>query len=404
MIRVRALACSFAVLLLLASAGAAPAQNHVVRPAIDKDLPERMKAVDTPEYTVYSDLPKPLLEEVVQRLERMVQEYRDRTDFLSDARDTRKLPLYLFSNRADYTDRGGLKETAGFFDGERLLAYIGTRPDARAWHVIQHEAFHQYLAGKLGHEVPVWLNEGLAEYFGESMFTGDGFVSGVVPPWRLKRMQDNLKTDKMPSVAEMLAMPHERWNAQMRQENYDMAWSLVQFLAHGDDGKYQAAMVKYVQAARTERQAARAFAEIFGPASAVQERWREYWLQYPTEQSRQSFAIAAVQTVCSYVARAGLAKQNIRSMQQLEMLLANNELRQPRGDTLPTSLLAEYMQWAPKLGVWDLSPRGGMGVELTLDGGTRIKGRYALRNNKVESTEAWLDDGKPQPPKRPRRR
>ena len=33
--------------------------------------------------------------------------------------------------------------------------------------------------------MPTWLNEGLAEYFGEGIFTGDGFVTGVISPERL---------------------------------------------------------------------------------------------------------------------------------------------------------------------------------------------------------------------------
>jgi hypothetical protein len=368
------------------------------------DAPQGMQAIDTSDYTVFSDLPKPLMDEVLDRLEKMVHEYHERTDFLSDRQDTRKLPLYLFSNRDDYIDRGGRQDSAGFFDGEHLLAYIGTRPDARAWHVIQHEAFHQYLAGKLGHDVPVWLNEGLAEYFGESMYTGDGFVSGVVPPWRLKRVQDQIKDGKMPSVAALTTMSHERWNAQLRQENYDMAWSLVQFLAHGDNGKYQAAMIRYVQEARSERMAARAFDEIFGDPEKVQERWHAFWLEYPVEQSKLSFAVAAVQAVCSYVTRAGLAHQSVSGMAQLETLVANSGLRQPKGDSLPLSVLAEYMQWAPKLGEWNFSPKTNASIELVMDGGVRVKARSSLKGGKVDQVEGWVDDGKPQPPKHKGRR
>ena len=39
----------------------------------------------------------------------------------------------------------------------------------------------------IGHKLPPWLDEGLAEYFGEAIFTGDGYVDGAIPPWRAKR-------------------------------------------------------------------------------------------------------------------------------------------------------------------------------------------------------------------------
>ena len=403
MIRIPAIVCSFAALMTLAPVALAAEQIRVRMPH-GGEVPAGMIAIDTTDYTVYSDLPKPLLNEITHRLEKMVSEYHDRTESLSSKQDDRKLPLYLFSNRDDYIDQGGRQDSAGLFDGEHLLAYVGTRPDTRAWHVIQHEAFHQYLTGKLGDDVPVWLNEGLAEYFSESMYTGDGFVSGVVPPARLKRLQEGLKNDSMSSVAELIEMSHVRWNAQLRQENYDMAWSLVQFLAHGDGGKYQDGMVRYVQEARTERMAARAFDQIFGDAKVMQERWRAYWLNYQADEARRTMAVAAMEAVCSYVARATMAHQPIKSMPQLESLADKDELRQPKNDTLPIALLSEYLAWAPKLGVWELSPKAGSGIELVMDGGVKVKGRYVARNGRVEQVDAWIDDGKPQSGHRGKRR
>ena len=33
------------------------------------------------------------------------------------------------------------------------------------WQVLAHEGFHQFLGYELGREIPVWLNEGMAQYF-----------------------------------------------------------------------------------------------------------------------------------------------------------------------------------------------------------------------------------------------
>jgi hypothetical protein len=403
MLRIRMILPCFAVLALLASLASA-AQHIPVRMPNGKEVPTGMVAIDTADYTVYSDLPRPILEEVLHRLEKLVVEYRERTESLSTNHDDRKLPLYLFSVRDDYIDQGGRQDSTGLFDGEHLLAYVGTRPDARAWHVIQHEAFHQYLLGKLGYEVPVWLNEGLAEYFSESIYTGDGFVSGVVPAWRLKRLQESLKAQALLPMAELIEMSHVRWNAQLRQENYDMAWSLVQFLAHGDKGAYQDSMVRYVQEARTERLAARAFREIFGDARNVEDRWKAYWLNYPEPEGKHTMAIAAVQTVCSFLARAELSRQVVKDMPQLEALARKDDLRQPKSDSLPISLLCECLQWAPQLGRWDLNLKPGPGIELVLEDGVKVRGRYTTRAGRVEQVEAWIDDGKSPPSRRGRRK
>ena len=59
---------------------------------------------------------------------------------------------------------------------------MAQKMDARTWHTVQHEGFHQFAHVVIRGDLPIWVNEGLAEYFGEAVFTGDGFVSGVIPP------------------------------------------------------------------------------------------------------------------------------------------------------------------------------------------------------------------------------
>ena len=50
----------------------------------------------------------------------------------------------------------------------------------------------------IGGDIPIWVNEGLAEFFAQGLYTGDGFVTGVIPPSRLDRLKsfirDRLKT------------------------------------------------------------------------------------------------------------------------------------------------------------------------------------------------------------------
>ena len=41
------------------------------------------------------------------------------------------------------------------------------------WHVAQHEGFHQFAWSRFAEDLPVWVNEGMAEFFGESVIVGD---------------------------------------------------------------------------------------------------------------------------------------------------------------------------------------------------------------------------------------
>src|SRR6267154_384999 len=74
------------------------------------------------------------------------------------------------------------------------------------WQIVQHEGFHQFVYFVVGGDVPTWVNEGLAEYFGEGIFTGDGMVTGIIPMRRLKRVKAEIAENKFISTKEMMLM------------------------------------------------------------------------------------------------------------------------------------------------------------------------------------------------------
>ena len=129
------------------------------------------------------------------------------------------------------------------------MAVAGEKLTSKTWHVVQHEGFHQFAHAVIGGDIPVWVNEGLAEYFGEGLFTGDDMVTGIIPEWRraAHRQDDRgqrFQADRRDDAA------HARCSGtrELDPKNYDQAWSMVQFLAHGDGGKYQPAFIEFMNA------------------------------------------------------------------------------------------------------------------------------------------------------------
>jgi hypothetical protein len=346
------------------------------------------RPISTRCYLVHSQLPPEQLPGVLRHLDRMALEYARRTAGLSRRADDRKLPLYLFAREEDFRKAGGPPNTSGIFDGERLLACIGRNADARAWHIIQHEAFHQFLTAKLGYELPIWMHEGLAEYFGEGVYTGDDFVLGVVPPYRLKRVQEELRLNGT-GLADLIGTSHEAWNQNINQRNYDLAWSLVHFLAHAEDGAYQQSLEKFVKASAGNEAGLKMFERTVGPAETVEKQWRQFWLDYPDEQVKRTYGQVAVQTLCSYGARANLAGVKITSVDQFNQIVAAGNFRQPPGDTLATEPLEECLAYAPKLGQWqfDFTGRAGFNVQLRVAEGSALTARAIIRNGAVEAVE-----------------
>ena len=144
-----------------------------------------LQMYETPYYLIHTDLDEPVAVEAVVRLRRLAPALRQRSRELGFTGAIRpRLPVYLFRDRADYLATGAPPESAGAFLEDRLVAVATDRAGGPAWHVVQHEAFHQFAAAVNGPELPGWVTEGLGEYFGESLFTGDGYVTGAIPAWR----------------------------------------------------------------------------------------------------------------------------------------------------------------------------------------------------------------------------
>lgn len=397
------------ILLLLIAIGVTSAAAEAARPGRrggSQSAPsDGLREVVTDEYIIRTDLPERDLPPILGRLRAMAGEYRKRTRELSDLVDDRRLPFYLYADLAAYTQAGGAEGSAGTYDGEKLLAFVGDRLDARAWHTIQHEAFHQYLGAKLGFEIPIWLNEGLAEYFGESLYTGDGFVSGLVPPWRLKRIRADMA--RFPSLRGMLEMSHQEWNDALNQGNYDMAWSLVQFLAHGEDGRYQEGLTRYIEESAKGVDPLRAFEDTVGDLPAIEAAWVSYWRDLPDEPIRVAWADAAVKTVCSYLGRAAAMRCKPGDADELLSLARAGELPQPSDDQLPIDLLLECLTWSRDLGEWkfDHNQRAESNVTLRLKDGTLVQGAYSSRPGRFQQLHTWVASPQTSPAaRRPGRR
>src|SRR4051812_4081175 len=187
------------LLWLNGAGGVARAQSNLT-----PDLP----TYDTRYYTVHSDVSPDEAREAVVRMTAMAEEYSRRTKDFSGAIRS-KFPFYLVRRQEDFAALGGIEGSAGFFNGQALVVHVPDRCDARTWHVLQHEGFHQFAAAVIGGDRPPWVNEGIAEYFGEALFTGDRYVSGIVPPWRLRRVQTEIKERQFLPIDDMMRMSIE---------------------------------------------------------------------------------------------------------------------------------------------------------------------------------------------------
>ncbi len=371
-------------LLLICLAGAAPAG-----PAL--------KQYDTRFYTIFTDIDPDSEREAAIRMTRMAEEYHERTKDFSGV-ITQRMPFYLFRTPAEYNAAGGPVGTAGLFvvddNGGKLMAIAGQKTTLNTWHVVQHEGFHQFAHAVIGGTMPPWMNEGLAEYFGEAIFTGDGFVAGVVPPWRLTRLKASISAGRLMNVADMMQLTHEQWWKQMNIDNYDQAWSMVHFLVHGDDGRYQQAFSACIREISRGRTFERAWADSIGSTDGFQERWKSYWMSQPASPTSHLYAQAIVATFTSFLARATVLNQTFRSFEDFRTTIENGKLKISNEDWLPPSLLAQTIDAVDTYGrpVLLIRPGRQPQLSLTLQDGVKLTGTYTLLGEKVEHVSVESTD------------
>lgn len=210
-----------------------------------------LRRFNTRHYLVHTDLDAALSADLAQRLDAMYDQYDQRLAlFRAGKGEVPRLEVYLFRTHQDYSVfTGGKMQNSGgvFLPAKNLLAaFLGDLGRDQLRRTLQHEAFHQFAYNAIATELPVWLNEGLAQYFEEGLWNGDGFLHGQVPPRRLRQLQADIKSGRLLSFTELLHMNNDTWTARLAASRadgvtqYNQSWAMIHFLvtAQGDSGQY----------------------------------------------------------------------------------------------------------------------------------------------------------------------
>ena len=344
-----------------------------------------MKEYQTKYYVIYSDNDEPTVKEATARVTAMAQEYYERTkDFSGKIR--KRLPFYMYSNEAEYKAAGGIG--AGLFAGNKLLACVPNGGGGYGWHIIQHEGFHQFVDQVMGGRVPAWVNEGLAEYFGEGLWTGDAFVTGVIAPSRLGRVKGLMKANQMKPFEQMFALSYGEWSANLDMKNYDQAWSMVHFLVNADDQKYRKAFGDFLKETSKSKDWLAAFKAHFGAdLKPFEDRWRAWWTALPADPTPDLAGSAVVQIYTSFLARATVGGHAFITWEDFIAAARGGKLQADDSTWLPPGLLASAISsHACRTGTWSLDLSGKQPrVVFTRKDGTLFTGEYTVEGKEFKT-------------------
>src|SRR6185295_18676829 len=149
---------------------------------------------------------------LARRMDAMFDDYSRRlADFNPDRRA--KFEVYLFKKRSDYLTftKNKVPNTGGVFMPGRdtLAAFLEGQGRDALRRTLQHEAFHQFAFNAISPNVPVWLNEGLAQMFEEGIWTGESFWLGQAPPRRIRQLELDTKNQRIIDFESFLKLTPE---------------------------------------------------------------------------------------------------------------------------------------------------------------------------------------------------
>jgi cytochrome c-type biogenesis protein CcmH/NrfG len=174
--------------------------------------------------------------------------------------------------------RGKPIELAGYFDGGEDVNYIAVNAETLVYSMepIFHEYAH-FLINESHAEVPLWVNEGMAELYSnaEQRIGGKSVVIGRAQRDHLALLQSST----MLPIKDLVAVDHSAaiYNEGHRRRGvlYAQSWALVHYLTLGNAAR-AAQFRDYLLALQSGRPHAESFDAAFGDAATLYRELYEY--------------------------------------------------------------------------------------------------------------------------------
>ncbi|HVT89386.1 MAG TPA: DUF1570 domain-containing protein [Tepidisphaeraceae bacterium] len=252
-------------------------------------LRAQMRTLNTIHYRIHTDIEQRLAEDMAVRMEAMYGDYSQRLSNFSPPGDA-TFEVYLFKNQKDFShltdDR--FPNTGGVFIKSRhlLAGFLDGQGRDALRRTLQHEAFHQFADTAISQRIPPWLNEGIAQVFEESIWTGRGFLVNQVPVRRIRQVQLDIRERRLEPFREFITMSDQKWldslkDAPIAAAHYSQAWAMCHFLIFSTDEnnqyKYRSRFIDMLQQIHSGTRAVDAFTRAFSDNyEGFQSRFLEY--------------------------------------------------------------------------------------------------------------------------------
>ena len=256
-------------------------------------------------------------------MDALFEQYDKRFRGLGD-KTIERMPLYLFKTEQQYDrflqerDIDASHSGGMFFVTHRiqgLATWVDKRSRRQTFEVLQHEGFHQFAWQAIGPNLPVWLNEGLAQYFEHAVLDEDGGMSlGLTSRARIERVKAAINQGGALPVLSLMRVTTGQWAGILRADPdranllYAQSWSLTYFLIHSNNGEHKSKLLDYLKRLSACDRPDDALLVAFGKdgLKPLADDWRAYALrQQPDDVAEATERLAFLGTGLRLLAEQG---------------------------------------------------------------------------------------------------
>lgn len=251
-----------------AAAGTATGLTHELRQVALRarrgpDWKKRFETL-TPNFSVTGDASIAVCNEVAKVLEECMDVYGRQFRRRTRSARARVRVFSGFESYADYVSDLGADptHTLGLYMPSLRELCIHLHEDRPAlWNTVRHEAFHQYVH-LFAEDVPIWFNEGYAEFFGFSRRKLGKAVVGQVDEEQAEMAKALLP--KFTPLDRLFRMESEEF-MKSAGVHYVQAWAVVHLLRETSDPALKGLLDRYFDAILAGRSQAEACDEVLAP-------------------------------------------------------------------------------------------------------------------------------------------
>lgn len=196
----------------------------------------------------------------------------------------RKMKLRLYRTRTEFKNASSLAPhwAEAYYLPPYCYQYIDNDAD-NPWHWMMHEATHQLNTEHSGFRQTLWLEEGIATYFGTSLIDDDKILLGKLDPatypvWWMDKFKEYDSLDQAVEKLGIIRLKHvvtgKGGPFLNRYFNlYYVHWfSIFHFLNHYNNEEYRASIPKLI----LKGGSAKAFEKYIGKFEDIEKKWYLY--------------------------------------------------------------------------------------------------------------------------------